>query len=246
MSAKEVLADLFEEVTGDPEKRWPPEWMAIQVAKAKPALEETAIALAVEAGGNERVIDRSRNPNLRVTPYSPIWYPVKIDRESRLFIDLTEQFEPEFEIALRAEAEDFPEDDLDGAYIGPGVAVYHVYRIVLDQLEPGVLRIGGPPHIAVPVFKGTDRTPQFATLIALKDAARNVPTSATRLREALYSANPWRRVWAYSIIADHHGFDTFDDNPVLISGRELRERWTRKGVALYRPAKGQPLRYREH
>lgn len=244
MSAKEVLADMFEEVTGDAEKRWPVEWMAIQVVKARPTLEETSIALAVEAGGDEWVIDKTLNPNLRVTPYAPIWYPIKIDRESRLFIDLTQQFEPELEIALRAEAEDFPEDDLDGAFY-PGVAVYHVYRIVLDQLEPGILRTSGPSHPGVPVFKGTDRIPPFATRVALKDAARVVPTTSTRLREALYNTNPWRRAWAYNIIADHHGFDMFDDNPVLISGRELRERWTRKG-ALYRPAKGQPLRHREH
>lgn len=249
MSAKEVLADMFEEVTGDPEKRWPLEWMAIQIAKARPALDETAISLAAEAGANEAVIDAALNPNLRTVPALPIWSMIRIDKDSRLFIDLTEQFEPELEIALRAEAEDFPEDDLDGAFIGPGVPVYHVYRIVLDPFEPRshpMSDIGIRAPTPWPRNVTSSRfTPHWAKPNSLRDAARSVPTTSTRLRVALCSNNPWRRAWAYNIIAEHHGLDSFDDAPLLVSGRELRERWSYTGLytALSRPAKGQPLRY---
>jgi DNA-directed RNA polymerase subunit RPC12/RpoP len=60
--AKEVLGDLFEQVTGDQERHWPPEWMAIQIATVRPALRKTAIALAIEAGGDERDINNALSP----------------------------------------------------------------------------------------------------------------------------------------------------------------------------------------
>ena len=82
-----VLADLYEEVTGDLDKRLPPEWMAMQIQRSNVpvGVKQAALDLSIEAGGNAVLTDFALYP----VNDKPVW--IEADRSPwwRLFIDIT-------------------------------------------------------------------------------------------------------------------------------------------------------------
>lgn len=58
----------------------------------------------------------------------------------------------------------------------------------------------------------------------LDGIADSVSTTRQELAEALCSADPLDRFWAYDAIGGVHGFENFDDYPLDLSERELKAR----------------------
>lgn len=132
----------------------------------------------------------------------PKWGLLIVTDYSRILVDETGQYPPEMEIA----------EDLENG-------MFAVFRFPLPQLknERGHLvtlnYADDWPH-PLP-----DYDEWFAASLAA--VARAHGATKKELSDALCSADPYRRAWAYECIGSYHGFENFDSPPRILSKEEV-------------------------
>ena len=197
--AMEVLADLYEEVTGDPEKRWPVEWMAMEAVKAtrNVGLRQAALDLHVEAGGDPIAVDFALYP---FTSTAPIWVEVQKKQWYRMMCDITGNQYPRFEVRSRNRERDYTQfaDEDPGGW-------WDLFTIYLEPL----------PEKDIRGFVNTEL--YMLGLHSTEDRER----IATGFR----SDDPWELLESYLTTGATLGFSIFDSAPKQLTDTQLKARW---------------------
>jgi hypothetical protein len=168
----------------------------------------------------------------------PEWEVVYTTDSEQLRVDKTGVYTPELEYADCVHepnaADDWDEDK----------ARYEVFTVQLDQLtldERGRLvdcvDANGVAH--APWFEddnhvtgcaSTERDRYCETCRGwvssnLSAVARSCGIDPAELRKQFCDPDPKVRTNAYSVVANYHGWNNFDDYPLELTGAELDERW---------------------
>lgn len=233
-SAREVLADLYEEVTGDHKKFWPPEWMILRIIEGRgEASKEARLALQV---ADEMNVDWDALAEAEEAGAQPIWIEVYRTDATRLRIDITNRYDPELDFF-----EEMYWDEQDEHGFEVHTVLLERYKIWPQTAFPRDLfrsewRGHGEPvarrrstDVLVPfkydpeTWKGgpEDREPWFD----LSSVANSAGMDVNELVEWLCSDDPRELAGAYEMLVGHYGKSEFDSYPIQFDNEEQLDRW---------------------
>jgi len=237
MSVKAVLADLYEEVTGDHRKFWPPEWMILRIVESRGENSGEA-QLALQLADEMHNVDWDALAEAEEAGAQPIWIEVYRTDSSRLRIDITQQYDPELDLFEETTWDEQPRGEhgfevhtvlLERYKIWPQTAFPHdLFRLEWHGHGEPVARRRST-DVLVPfkydpeTWKGSpeDREPWFD----IQGAASSAGLDVNELVEWLCGDDPRELAGAYEILADAHGRDNFDHTPIQFDDEDQLIRW---------------------
>lgn len=144
----------------------------------------------------------------------PKWKLLWSTDYSALFVDETDVYAPELQIAQEYETES-------------GKTKFQIFRFSVDKQKE--VRKGNTIYIVPEHYKETHPHPihQYEEWFIkdLKGVASSVGSSVEELLEQLTSDNPSTRSGAYEAIGGYHGFMNFDQYPETWTEKKMDKDW---------------------
>lgn len=235
--AHAVLADLYEEVTGDHKKFWPPEWMILRIIEDRGEDSKEA-RLALQVADETCDVDWDALVEVEKAGAQPIWIEVYRTDHSRLRIDITQQYDPELDLFEEMYWDEQPRGEHGFEVHTIDLERYKIWRQTAfpRDLFRSEWRGRGEPRsrrhstdVLVPFKYDPDtwvgdpasREPWFD----IANAADSAGIDTNELVEWLCSDDPRQLATAYEVLVGHYGKMEFDQGPIQFDNEDQLNRW---------------------